>query len=132
MMLTRDGIAWRIARDLDEGDYVNLGVGMPIDVLVVRPDVCDPELNYRIEAGEGADHLVGVGEQRLQFHRIWLVLGRFLASLLEEGAQLAHLLGVVVVDRLQRVGEGVREIGRRGGGFGIIGHTARYSVAAAT
>ena len=30
MMLTRDGIAWRIARDLDEGDYVNLGVGMPV------------------------------------------------------------------------------------------------------
>ena len=30
MMLTRDGIAWRIARDLNEGDYVNLGVGMPV------------------------------------------------------------------------------------------------------
>ncbi len=30
----------------------NLGVGMPIDVLVVRRDACDPELNYRIEPGE--------------------------------------------------------------------------------
>ncbi len=30
MMLTRDGIAWRIARDLREGDYVNLGVGIPV------------------------------------------------------------------------------------------------------
>jgi 3-oxoacid CoA-transferase subunit B len=30
MMLTRDGIAWRIARDLHEGDYVNLGVGIPV------------------------------------------------------------------------------------------------------
>jgi putative proteasome-type protease len=34
----------------------NLGVGMPIDVLVVRPDVCDAELNYRIEAGEPYFH----------------------------------------------------------------------------
>jgi 3-oxoacid CoA-transferase subunit B len=30
MILTRDGIAWRIARDLHEGDYVNLGVGIPV------------------------------------------------------------------------------------------------------
>jgi 3-oxoacid CoA-transferase B subunit len=30
MMLTRDGIAWRIARDLHEGHYVNLGVGIPV------------------------------------------------------------------------------------------------------
>ena len=30
MILTRDGIAWRIARDLEEGSYVNLGVGIPV------------------------------------------------------------------------------------------------------
>lgn len=30
MNLTRDGIAWRIARDLHEGAYVNLGVGIPV------------------------------------------------------------------------------------------------------
>jgi len=30
MILTRDGIAYRIARDLPEGGYVNLGVGIPI------------------------------------------------------------------------------------------------------
>jgi 3-oxoacid CoA-transferase B subunit len=30
MNLTRDGIAWRIARDLNEGSYVNLGVGIPV------------------------------------------------------------------------------------------------------
>jgi putative proteasome-type protease len=34
----------------------NLGVGMPIDVLVVRPDVCDADLNHRIEAGEHYFH----------------------------------------------------------------------------
>jgi putative proteasome-type protease len=34
----------------------NLGVGMPIDILIARPDVCDAELNYRIEAGEPYYH----------------------------------------------------------------------------
>jgi len=30
----------------------NLGVGLPIDLLVVRTDACDAELSYRIEPGE--------------------------------------------------------------------------------
>jgi putative proteasome-type protease len=30
----------------------NLGVGMPIDLLVVKRDACDAELSYRIEPGE--------------------------------------------------------------------------------
>jgi putative proteasome-type protease len=30
----------------------NLGVGLPIDLLVVRRDTCNPELTYRIEPGE--------------------------------------------------------------------------------
>jgi putative proteasome-type protease len=30
----------------------NLSVGMPIDLLVVRRDTCEPELIHRIEAGE--------------------------------------------------------------------------------
>jgi putative proteasome-type protease len=30
----------------------NLSVGMPLDVLVVRRDVCDAELTYRIEPDE--------------------------------------------------------------------------------
>ena len=34
----------------------NLGVGMPIDVLVVRPDVGEADLDYRIEAGEPYFH----------------------------------------------------------------------------
>ncbi|KIZ45039.1 MULTISPECIES: peptidase [Rhodopseudomonas] len=34
----------------------NLGVGMPIDVLVVRTDVYDADLNHRIEAGEPYFH----------------------------------------------------------------------------
>src|SRR5258708_2645398 len=34
----------------------NLGVGLPIDVLVVRNDVCEADLNHRIEAGEPYFH----------------------------------------------------------------------------
>ena len=34
----------------------NLGVGMPIDLLVARRDVCDAELTYRIEPGEPYFH----------------------------------------------------------------------------
>ncbi len=34
----------------------NLGVGMPIDVLIVRRDADEAELNYRIEAGEPYFH----------------------------------------------------------------------------
>jgi len=34
----------------------NLGVGLPIDVLVARTDACDADLNHRIEAGEPYFH----------------------------------------------------------------------------
>ena len=34
----------------------NLGVGMPLDVAVVRRDVCDAELIYRIEPGDPYFH----------------------------------------------------------------------------
>ena len=34
----------------------NIAVGLPIDVLVVRSDVCDADLNHRIEAGEPYFH----------------------------------------------------------------------------
>ena len=34
----------------------NLGVGMPIDILVVRRDTCEAELSYRIEPGEPYFH----------------------------------------------------------------------------
>jgi putative proteasome-type protease len=34
----------------------NLGVGLPIDVLVVRNEVCEADLNHRIEAGEPYFH----------------------------------------------------------------------------
>jgi len=54
MNLTRDGIAWRIARDLKEGSYVNLGVGIP--VLVSNYLQPDQEIFLHSENG-----ILGVG-----------------------------------------------------------------------
>jgi len=34
----------------------NLSVGLPLDILVLRRDTCEPELNYRIEPGEPYFH----------------------------------------------------------------------------
>jgi putative proteasome-type protease len=34
----------------------NLGVGMPIDIFITRPDVCDAELSYRINPGDPYFH----------------------------------------------------------------------------
>jgi len=34
----------------------NLSVGLPLDILVLRRDICDPELDYRIEPGEPYFH----------------------------------------------------------------------------
>ena len=52
----------------------NLGVGMPIDLLVVRRDACDAELIHRIEAGRAlfprsARALVGGAARRPQTFR---------------------------------------------------------------
>ena len=46
----------RQAHAMDSTMRSNLGVGLPIDVLVVRTDVCDADLNHRIEAGEPYFH----------------------------------------------------------------------------
>src|SRR6266850_4373972 len=44
-------------------------------------------LPYRVEGGDCAEHLVGVGQQGLQLHRVGLVLFGFLLGLFEELAQ---------------------------------------------
>src|SRR4030067_3515651 len=49
MTLTRDGIAYRVARDLPEGSYVNLGVGIPILVTAYLPP--DKEIFIHRENG---------------------------------------------------------------------------------
>jgi 3-oxoacid CoA-transferase B subunit len=52
--LTRDGIAYRVARDFPEGSYVNLGIGIP--VLVANYLDADKEIFLHSENG-----ILGVG-----------------------------------------------------------------------
>lgn len=52
--LTRHQIAWRAAQDLEEGSYVNLGLGLPVLVANYKPD--DRDLMFHSENG-----IVGVG-----------------------------------------------------------------------
>jgi 3-oxoadipate CoA-transferase, beta subunit len=52
--LSRDGIAWRAAQDLQDGQYVNLGLGMPVLVANFAPS--DREIMFHSENG-----IVGVG-----------------------------------------------------------------------
>lgn len=54
MTLTRDGIAYRVARDLPDGAYVNLGIGIPFLVTSYLPP--DREIFIHSENG-----LLGVG-----------------------------------------------------------------------
>jgi 3-oxoacid CoA-transferase B subunit len=54
MMLTREGIAYRVARDLPEGSYVNLGIGIPTLVPAFLPP--DREIFIHSENG-----ILGVG-----------------------------------------------------------------------
>ena len=54
MMLTRDGIAYRVARDLPEGSYVNLGVGIPVLVA----NYLDPDKEIFLHSENG---ILGVG-----------------------------------------------------------------------
>ncbi len=54
MTLTRDGIAYRVARDLSEGSYVNLGIGIPSLV----PAYISPDTEIFIHSENG---ILGVG-----------------------------------------------------------------------
>ncbi|MGH8226660.1 MAG: 3-oxoacid CoA-transferase subunit B [Steroidobacteraceae bacterium] len=54
MKLTRDGIAYRVACDLPDGSYVNLGVGIPVLVAAFLPH--DKEVLFQGENG-----VLGVG-----------------------------------------------------------------------
>lgn len=52
--LTRQQIAWRAAQDLEDGMYVNLGIGVPVYAALHAPD--DREIMFHSENG-----IVGVG-----------------------------------------------------------------------
>jgi acyl CoA:acetate/3-ketoacid CoA transferase beta subunit len=55
--LTRHQIAWRAAQDLEEGSYVNLGLGLPTLISNYKPE--DRDFMFHSENG-----IVGVGRRR--------------------------------------------------------------------
>lgn len=62
MRLTRDGIAYRVARDFVEGSYVNLGVGIPSLIPTYLPT--DREIFIHNENGVlGVGRLASAGEE---------------------------------------------------------------------
>ena len=61
MTLTRDGIAYRVAQDLPEGSYVNLGVGIPVLVA----NYLDPRKAIFLHSENG---ILGVGPRPQHGH----------------------------------------------------------------
>jgi 3-oxoacid CoA-transferase subunit B len=61
VILTRDGIAYRLARDLPDGSYVNLGLGIPTLVTAYLPP--DREIFIHSENG-----ILGVGPMAARGH----------------------------------------------------------------
>jgi 3-oxoacid CoA-transferase subunit B len=59
--LTRDGIAYRVARDLPDGSYVNLGLGIPTLVTAYLP----PDMEIFIHSENG---ILGVGPMAARGH----------------------------------------------------------------
>ena len=56
MALNRNQIAWRIAQEIEDGSYVNLGIGMPELVANYIPE--NREIIFRGENG-----ILGMGPQ---------------------------------------------------------------------
>ena len=54
MTLTREGVAYRVSRDLPRGSYVNLGIGIP----TLLPNFLPPEQDVLIHSENG---ILGVG-----------------------------------------------------------------------
>ena len=59
--LSRKQMAWRVAHDIEEGECVNLGVGLPLDVLSYAPD--DREIIFHSENGILGMEVQGEGDE---------------------------------------------------------------------
>lgn len=90
--LTRQQIAWRVAQDIPEGMYVNLGSGMPLMVSDYVP--ADREVIFHSENG-----LLGVGPRQMQAVKDMNLVnaGNIPVTLLPGGSYFHHCDSFVMV-----------------------------------
>lgn len=83
--LNRDGMAQRVARDISEGSYVNLGIGLPTKVANYLP--ADREIFLQSENG-----LLGMGPAPAKGEEDWDLInaGKQAVTLLEGGCYFHH------------------------------------------
>ena len=83
--LSRDQIAERLARDIEEGSYVNLGIGLPTRVANYLP--ADKEIFLQSENG-----VLGMGPAPAEGHEDWDLInaGKQPVTLLKGGSYFHH------------------------------------------
>src|SRR5476649_577395 len=95
--LTRDELAWRVAQDMPDGAYVNLGIGLPTRVAQFVPN--DREVVYHSENG-----LLGVGPPPLPGHEDPELVnaGKQMVTLLPGASIFDHPLSFMMIRRPHR------------------------------
>ncbi len=90
--LTRPQIAWRVAQDIADGSYVNLGIGMPVMVADYLPE--DREVVFHSENG-----LLGMGPAPPEGAEDWELInaGKSPVTLLTGGSYFHHTDSFVMV-----------------------------------
>ena len=90
--LTRPQIAWRVAQDIADGSYVNLGIGMPVMVADYLPE--DREVVFHSENG-----LLGMGPAPPAGEEDWELInaGKSPVTLLTGGSYFHHTESFVMV-----------------------------------
>src|SRR3990172_4738470 len=107
MTLTREGIAFRVARDLPEGSYVNLGVGIPILVSAFLPSDREIFLHSengilgsgpRVKQGDEDPDLVNADKQYVRLVPGASVFDHALSFTMVRGGHLTHaVIGAIEV-----------------------------------